>query len=46
VCDQGGSLLCCETCPDVYHQHCLPEGPWRTVLVFLRDDEDWYCPKC
>jgi hypothetical protein len=35
VCREGGTLLCCETCPRVFHGHCLepplagvPAGEW------------------
>jgi len=40
VCHDGGNLICCENCDNVYHLQCLvpplselPEG-------------DWYCPPC
>ncbi|XP_067391319.1 histone-lysine N-methyltransferase, H3 lysine-36 specific [Emydura macquarii macquarii] len=32
VCSEGGSLLCCESCPAAFHRECLniemPEGSW------------------
>ncbi|XP_033756392.1 histone-lysine N-methyltransferase NSD2-like [Pecten maximus] len=33
VCNRGGSLLCCESCPAAFHAECLkmdhtPEGSW------------------
>ncbi|XP_062868198.1 histone-lysine N-methyltransferase NSD2 [Trichomycterus rosablanca] len=32
VCSEGGSLLCCESCPASFHRECLnidmPEGSW------------------
>ncbi|XP_056587365.1 histone-lysine N-methyltransferase, H3 lysine-36 specific isoform X2 [Triplophysa dalaica] len=32
VCSEGGSLLCCESCPAAFHKECLkidmPEGSW------------------
>ncbi|CAL8272103.1 unnamed protein product [Boreogadus saida] len=32
VCSEGGSLLCCESCPAAFHQECLniqmPQGSW------------------
>ncbi|KAM6952434.1 histone-lysine N-methyltransferase, H3 lysine-36 specific isoform 1-T2 [Lycodopsis pacificus] len=32
VCSEGGSLLCCESCPAAFHQECLniemPQGNW------------------
>nr|XP_005992405.1 PREDICTED: histone-lysine N-methyltransferase, H3 lysine-36 and H4 lysine-20 specific isoform X1 [Latimeria chalumnae]XP_005992406.1 PREDICTED: histone-lysine N-methyltransferase, H3 lysine-36 and H4 lysine-20 specific isoform X1 [Latimeria chalumnae] len=37
VCSEGGSLLCCESCPAAFHRECLnidmPEG-------------NWYCNDC
>jgi len=38
ICSDGGDLICCDECIEVYHLHCLnltrvPEGRW-------------YCPKC
>ena len=40
LCNQGGSLLCCDLCPASYHMRCigeqaksLPEG-------------EWACPEC
>lgn len=37
VCDDGGNLLCCETCPRVYHLRCVglrrqPKGEWHCVV--------------
>ncbi|XP_053284603.1 histone-lysine N-methyltransferase NSD2 isoform X2 [Pleuronectes platessa] len=32
VCSEGGSLLCCESCPAAFHKECLnmemPQGSW------------------
>ncbi|KAG7246396.1 hypothetical protein CRUP_013200, partial [Coryphaenoides rupestris] len=32
VCTEGGSLLCCESCPAAFHRECLnidmPKGSW------------------
>uniref|UniRef100_A0A3B4WIL7 PHD-type domain-containing protein n=1 Tax=Seriola lalandi dorsalis TaxID=1841481 RepID=A0A3B4WIL7_SERLL len=40
VCQQGGELLCCDTCTSSYHIHCLnpplPEIP----------NGEWLCPRC
>ena len=40
ICRDGGKLICCDTCPDVYHLDCLipplqqaPAGEWK-------------CPRC
>jgi len=40
VCQKVGDLLCCETCPAVYHLHCL-DPPLEDV-----PNEDWQCPIC
>lgn len=38
ICNDGGSLICCDNCPLVYHLHCakLKEAP----------DGDWICMEC
>ncbi|XP_047675247.1 histone-lysine N-methyltransferase, H3 lysine-36 specific isoform X2 [Tachysurus fulvidraco] len=37
VCSEGGSLLCCESCPAAFHRECLNiEMP----------EESWYCNDC
>ncbi|XP_046714681.1 histone-lysine N-methyltransferase, H3 lysine-36 specific [Silurus meridionalis] len=37
VCSEGGSLLCCESCPAAFHRECLNiEMP----------KESWYCNDC
>jgi len=40
VCYKVGDLLCCETCPAVFHLHCL-NPPLEQV-----PSEDWQCPIC
>ena len=40
VCNKMGDLLCCETCPAVYHLHCL-DPPLEGVPA-----DDWQCPIC
>ncbi|CAG9330261.1 unnamed protein product [Blepharisma stoltei] len=37
-CDDGGRLICCETCPKVVHPECL--GLTKVPK------EDWYCDEC
>lgn len=39
-CSKMGDLLCCETCPAVYHLHCL-KPPLEVV-----PEGDWLCPIC
>lgn len=38
ICNDGGNLLLCDTCPKTYHKDCinLEEVP----------DGHWECPKC
>lgn len=40
ICDDGGELICCDSCGDVYHANCL--NPPLVVIPQGR----WYCPKC
>ncbi|XP_038691131.1 protein CHROMATIN REMODELING 4-like isoform X2 [Tripterygium wilfordii] len=40
VCDRGGSLLCCESCPRTYHINCL-DPPLKRIPT-----GKWECPKC
>ncbi|KAJ5770274.1 uncharacterized protein N7511_002325 [Penicillium nucicola] len=41
-CGKGGELLCCDTCDNAFHFHCLdppldPKNP---------PQGEWHCPKC
>ncbi|XP_031494367.1 protein CHROMATIN REMODELING 4 isoform X2 [Nymphaea colorata] len=40
VCDLGGSLLCCDSCPRTYHLQCLSPPLKRTP------PGKWQCPSC
>jgi PHD-finger len=44
VCKGPGDVVCCDGCPQVFHQDCVPEGASRTAL--LSNVEPWYCPEC
>lgn len=37
---EGGWLLCCDTCPSSYHAYCL--NPSLTEIP----EGDWSCPRC
>ncbi|KAK9838020.1 hypothetical protein WJX74_009849 [Apatococcus lobatus] len=40
LCNQGGSLLCCDGCPAAYHVRCIGETA-RSL-----PDGEWLCPEC
>ncbi|KAG9438989.1 hypothetical protein H6P81_019154 [Aristolochia fimbriata] len=40
ICDLGGNLLCCDSCPRTYHLQCLNPPLKRTP------PGRWQCPKC
>lgn len=40
VCDLGGDLLCCDSCPRTYHLECL-DPPLKRI-----PSGRWECPKC
>uniref|UniRef100_A0A2N9IYW3 PHD-type domain-containing protein n=1 Tax=Fagus sylvatica TaxID=28930 RepID=A0A2N9IYW3_FAGSY len=40
ICDNGGDLLCCDTCPCTYHLQCL-SPPLECV-----PPGNWQCPNC
>ncbi|XP_010260565.1 PREDICTED: protein CHROMATIN REMODELING 4 isoform X2 [Nelumbo nucifera] len=40
ICDLGGNLLCCDSCPRTYHLQCLTPPLKRTP------PGKWQCPNC
>lgn len=40
VCQEGGEVICCDTCPAVYHLECI-NPPMRKV-----PRGKWSCPQC
>merc|ERR1712071_738251 len=40
VCQEGGEVICCDTCPAVYHLECI-SPPLRKV-----PRGKWSCPQC
>ncbi|XP_023518960.1 protein CHROMATIN REMODELING 4-like isoform X2 [Cucurbita pepo subsp. pepo] len=40
VCDLGGNLLCCDSCPRTYHLQCL-NPPLKRIPM-----GKWLCPSC
>lgn len=47
LCGSGGFLLCCDSCPLVYHMHCLnpplsdvPEGQWDCPVCVAKKDQE------
>lgn len=41
ICEEGGELICCETCPQSYHLKCL--GLTSSDVEHV---EKWACPIC
>jgi sorbitol-specific phosphotransferase system component IIC len=48
ICDLGGNLLCCDSCPRVYHLQCLdpPLKVFSVVLKLHADDFLSVFPSC
>jgi len=46
VCSHIGEVVCCDSCPNVYHRGCLPAGQSLDILSFQTDDDLWHCPVC
>ncbi|CAK9136426.1 unnamed protein product [Ilex paraguariensis] len=40
ICDLGGNLLCCDSCPRTYHLQCL-DPPLKRIPT-----GKWQCPNC
>lgn len=40
ICDLGGNLLCCDSCPRTYHLQCL-DPPLKRIPM-----GKWQCPSC
>ncbi|KAL2343627.1 hypothetical protein Fmac_004912 [Flemingia macrophylla] len=40
ICDVGGNLLCCDSCPRTYHLQCL-DPPLKRI-----PNGKWQCPRC
>ncbi|KAL1833871.1 hypothetical protein ACET3Z_003522 [Daucus carota] len=40
ICDLGGNLLCCDSCPQTYHLQCL-DPPLKRI-----PNGKWECPTC
>lgn len=40
ICDLGGNLLCCDSCPRTYHKQCL-DPPLKRIPM-----GKWQCPSC
>eukprot|EP00804_Cyclotella_cryptica_P003551 CCRYP_002166-RC/>CCRYP_002166-RC protein AED:0.06 eAED:0.06 QI:149/1/1/1/1/1/5/736/887 len=42
ICEEGGELLCCDTCSNAYHLKCLGVSNPNA----FDDEESWACPDC
>lgn len=53
VCQQGGEIILCDTCPRAYHLVCLdpeledtPEGTQNICIILLKSFKKFYKPSC
>ena len=49
ICHAGGDVICCDKCPRVYHNKCMPStgGGGSGSGVGVEDDEaEWTCVEC
>ncbi|CAN0442268.1 unnamed protein product, partial [Ectocarpus sp. 8 AP-2014] len=47
VCGESGDITCCDQCPRVFHEECLPTGTDSHLAAHHQTEEDpWYCPSC
>ena len=44
ICLGVGEVVCCDSCPNVYHQSCLPFGPSKISLE--NDADPWFYHEC
>lgn len=42
ACSEGGTLLCCDSCPQAWHARCAGYAREEDVP----DEGDWFCPSC
>ena len=45
ICLDVGDVVCCDGCPKVFHQTCLPLG-CESRQSLEADEDPWYCPSC
>ncbi|CAN0427586.1 unnamed protein product, partial [Hapterophycus canaliculatus] len=47
ACGESGDLTCCDECPRVFHEDCLPLGTDSQLAAqHQTEDDPWYCPSC
>ena len=47
ACAESGDLTCCDECPRVFHEECLPAGTDSQLAAERQTEHDpWYCPAC
>ena len=40
ICHKEGEVICCDVCPRVYHESCMPR------VRPLSDNKEFFCPEC
>mmetsp|Transcript_9651 Transcript_9651/g.11238 ORF Transcript_9651/g.11238 Transcript_9651/m.11238 type:complete len:1400 (+) Transcript_9651:363-4562(+) len=44
-CREVGDVVCCDSCPRVYHPTCIPEES-QSRKSLDADEDPWHCPTC
>merc|ERR1712021_134359 len=42
ICHKEGEVICCDVCPRVYHEDCMP----RVKGVEKLTEKEFFCPEC
>lgn len=45
MCNGFGDVICCDGCPKVYHQRCIPAS-YPAPQSLGNEEDKWFCPSC